>query len=120
MVPRKSYPTESRRDDGKWDEITTNFVTKLPRTSRGHESIWIMVDRLTKSAQFIPIKEKFSVNRLVDVCIKEVVKFHGVLVSIVSDRDSLFTSHFWQSFQKHMGSKILMSTPYHPRTDGKS
>ena len=87
----------------KWDEITMDFITKLPKTMRGYDSIWVIVDRLTKSAQFIPIKENYSVEKLADIYIKEVVKRHGVPVSIVSDRDSRFTSRFWQSFQSQMG-----------------
>ena len=69
----------------KWDEITMDFITKLPRTSRGHDSIWVVVDRLTKSALFIPIRESYSVERLANIYIKEVVRHHGVPVSIVSD-----------------------------------
>lgn len=70
------------------------FFTKIPRTSWGHDSILVVVDRLTKYDQFIPIKESLLVYRLVDVYIKEVVKFHGVTISIVSDRDSQFTYEF--------------------------
>jgi len=102
----------------KWDEVTMDFITKLPKTPCGYDSIWVVVDRLTKSAQFIPIRESFSVEKLADIYIREVVRYHGVPMSIVSDRDSRFTSRFWQSFQNQMGSKILMSTAYHPQTDG--
>lgn len=104
----------------KWDEITMDFITKLPRTSHGYDTIWVVVDRLTKSARFIPVKESFFVDKLAEVYIDEVVKFHGVPTSIISDRDSRFTSRFWQSFQKQLGSKILLSTAYHPQTDGQS
>ena len=79
----------------KWDEITMDFITKLPRTSCGYDTIWVVVDRLTKSARFIPVKESFSVDKLAEVYIDEVVKFHGVPTSIISDRDSRFTSRFW-------------------------
>ncbi|KAI3723340.1 hypothetical protein L2E82_34842 [Cichorium intybus] len=104
----------------KWDHITMDFVTKLPRTPRGHDSVWVIVDRLTKSAQFIPISEKYKVDQLAKIYIDEVLCRHGLPASIVSDRDSRFTSHFWQSLQKRLGSKVLMSTAYHPQTDGQS
>lgn len=76
----------------KWDEIIMKFITKLPRTSKGHDFISVMVDCLTKSARFIPTKESLYVDRLAYIYIKKVVKFHGVPNSIVSDRDSRFTS----------------------------
>ncbi|KAI3740310.1 hypothetical protein L2E82_30738 [Cichorium intybus] len=104
----------------KWDEVTMDFVTKLPRTPRGHDAIWVIVDRLTKSAQFIPIREDDKVSKLAKIYIDEVVCRHGVPSSIISDRDSRFMSGFWQSFQKQFGSKVLMSTAYHPQTDGQS
>jgi len=95
-----------------------DFITKLPKTPCGYDSIWVVVDRLTKSVQFIPIRESFSVEKPADIYIREVVRYHVVPMSIVSDRDSRFTSRFWQRNQKQMGSKILMSTAYHPQTDG--
>ncbi|KAI3751827.1 hypothetical protein L2E82_22918 [Cichorium intybus] len=104
----------------KLDHITMDFVTKLPRTPRGYESIWVIVDRLTKSAQFIPYKEKYRVDQLAKIYIDEVICRHGFPASIVSDRDSRFTSRFWQSLQKQLGTKVLMSTAYHPQTDDQS
>jgi len=98
----------------KWDEITMDFITKLSRTPRGYDSIWVVVDRLTKSAQFFPIRESYSVEKLAELYVKEVVRQHGVPKSIVSDRDNRFTSRFRQSFQQQMGTKVLMSTAYHP------
>lgn len=104
----------------KWDEVTMDFITKLPRTPRGYDSIWVIVDRLTKSAHFIPIREDYQVSKLAEIYTREVVRRHGVPTSIISDRDSRFNSHFWQSFQKHFGTKALLSTAYHPQTDGQS
>ncbi|GKB20813.1 putative reverse transcriptase domain-containing protein [Tanacetum coccineum] len=77
-----------------------DFVTKLPKTSSGQDTIWVIVDRLTKSAYFLPMKETDSMEKLTRHYLKEVVSRHGVPVSIISDRDSRFTSHFWQSLQK--------------------
>ncbi|KAI3748391.1 hypothetical protein L6452_11427 [Arctium lappa] len=104
----------------KWDHITMDFVTKLPRTPKGYDAIWVIVDRLTKSAHFLPIKETYSMEKLAKLYIDEIVTRHGVPLSIVSDRDSRFTSTFWQSFQRELGSRVKLSTAYHPQTDGQS
>ncbi|KAJ9535831.1 hypothetical protein OSB04_un001012 [Centaurea solstitialis] len=95
-------------------------VTKLPRTAKGHDTIWVIVDRLTKSAHFLPIREDYKMDKLARIYIKEVVTRHGVPISIISDRDSRFTSRFWQSLQKSLGSQLDWSTAYHPQTDGQS
>ncbi|GJR35333.1 putative reverse transcriptase domain-containing protein [Tanacetum coccineum] len=84
----------------KWERITMEFVTKLPKTSSGHDTIWVIVDRLTKSAHFIPTKATDSIETLTMLYIKEIVSRHGVLISIISDRDNPFTSRFWQSIIK--------------------
>ena len=102
----------------KWERITMDFVTKLPRTSDGHDTIWVIVDRMTKSAHFLPIREDYKYDRLTRIYIKEIVSKHSVPVSIISDRDSRFTSRFWQTLQKALGSRLDMSTAYHPQTDG--
>ncbi|KAK9048751.1 hypothetical protein SSX86_032282 [Deinandra increscens subsp. villosa] len=104
----------------KWEHVTMDLVTKLPRTARNHDAIWVIVDRLTKSAHFLPIREKYSSEKLADIYIDEIVSRHGVPVSIVSDRDTRFTSEFWQGFQEEMGSRLHLSTAYHPQTDGQS
>ncbi|GKC83961.1 putative reverse transcriptase domain-containing protein [Tanacetum coccineum] len=104
----------------KWERITMDFVTKLPKTSNGHDTIWVIVDRLTKSAHFIPTRETDSMETLTRLYIKEIVSRHGMPISIISDRDSHFTSRFWQSLQSALGTQLDMSTTYHPETDGKS
>jgi len=104
----------------KWDSISMDFVTSLPNTPRGHDAIWVIVDRLTKSAHFIPINISFPVSQLAEIYIREIVKLHGVLSSIVSDRDPRFTSRFWKSLQEALGSKLRLSSAYHPQTDGQS
>ncbi|GJS12341.1 putative reverse transcriptase domain-containing protein [Tanacetum coccineum] len=104
----------------KWERITMDFVTKLPKTSTGHDAIWVIVDRLTKSAHFIPIRATDSMETLTRLYIKEIVTRHGVPISIISDRDSHFTSRFWQSLQNALGTRLDMSTAYHPETDGQS
>ncbi|GJR97908.1 putative nucleotidyltransferase, ribonuclease H [Tanacetum coccineum] len=104
----------------KWERITMDFITKLPKTSNEHDIIWVIVDRLTKSAHFIPTRETDSMETLTRLYIKEIVSRHGVPISIISDRDSYFTSRFWQSLQKALGTQLDMSTAYHPETDGQS
>src|SRR3954471_9334698 len=97
-----------------------DFVTALPRSLKGHDSIWVIVDRLTKSAHFLPIRMTDSVAKLSQLYLQEIVQLHGVPLSILSDRDSRFTSRFWDSFQTAMGTELRMSTAYHPQTDGQS
>ncbi|GJX34519.1 putative reverse transcriptase domain-containing protein [Tanacetum coccineum] len=84
----------------KWERIKMNFITKLPKTSSGHDTIWVIVDHLTKSAHFIPTRETDSMETLTRLYIKEIVSRHRVPISIISDRDSHFTSRFWQSLQR--------------------
>ncbi|KAJ9536144.1 LOW QUALITY PROTEIN: hypothetical protein OSB04_un000677 [Centaurea solstitialis] len=104
----------------KWERISMDFVTKLPKTKKGHDSIWVIVDRLTKSAHFLPIKESFSIDRLAQLYVDEIVMRHGVPISIIFDRDSRFTSQFWQSLQAALGTSVDLSTAYHPQTDGQT
>ncbi|GKA11650.1 hypothetical protein Tco_0691196, partial [Tanacetum coccineum] len=104
----------------KWERITMDFVTKLPKTSTGHDAIWVIVDRLTKSAHFIPIRATDSMETLTRLYIKEIISRHGVPIFIILDRDSHFTSRFWQSLQNALGTQLDMSTTYHPETDGQS
>nr|GEV32392.1 putative reverse transcriptase domain-containing protein [Tanacetum cinerariifolium] len=102
----------------KWDNITMDFVTKLPKTSQGYDTIWVIVDRLTKSAIFTPIRETDSMDKLAKIYLKEVVTRYGIPVSIISDRDPRFASNFWRSLQNALGTRLDMSTAYHPETDG--
>ncbi|GKB50612.1 putative reverse transcriptase domain-containing protein [Tanacetum coccineum] len=104
----------------KWDNITMDFVTKLPKSPQGHDTIWVIVDRLTKSAIFTPMRETDSMEKLARLYIKEVVARHGIPVSIICDRDPRFASRFWRSLQKALGTSLDMSTAYHPETDGQS
>ncbi|GJU48877.1 putative reverse transcriptase domain-containing protein [Tanacetum coccineum] len=104
----------------KWEKITMDFVTKLPKTTNGYDTIWVIVDRLTKSAHFLPMRENDPIEKLMKLYMKEVVTRHGVPVSIISDRDGRFTSLFWQALHKALGTRLDMSTAYHPKTDGQS
>ncbi|GJX06852.1 putative reverse transcriptase domain-containing protein [Tanacetum coccineum] len=104
----------------KWEKITMDFVSRLPRMPSGYDSIWVIVDQLTKSAHFLLMKKTDSIEKLTQLYLKEIVCKHGVPTSIISDRDSLFTSRFWKSLQEAMGTQLDMSTAYHPETDGQS
>ncbi|GJS35566.1 putative reverse transcriptase domain-containing protein [Tanacetum coccineum] len=103
----------------KWDNITMDFVTKLPRTSSGYDTIWVIIDRLTKSAHFLPMKETDSMDRLARLYLKEVVMRHGIPISIIGDRNPRFTSNFWRAYQNTLGTRLDMSTAYHPQTEGQ-
>nr|GEV03556.1 hypothetical protein [Tanacetum cinerariifolium] len=104
----------------KWEGISMDIVTKLPRTSSGHGTIWIIVDRLTKSAYFLPMRKDYKMDRLDRLYLNEIVARHGVSILIISDRDNRFTSRFWQSMQVALGTCLDMSTTYHPQMDGQN
>ncbi|KAK8999839.1 hypothetical protein V6N11_065331 [Hibiscus sabdariffa] len=97
-----------------------DFVTVLPLTLAKKDSIWVIVDRLTKRAHFVPVHTTYTLDRLKELYIVEVVRLHGVLVSIVSDRDLRFLSGFWGSLHCAFGTRLNFSTSYHPQTDGQS
>ena len=97
-----------------------DFITKLPRTSSGHDSIWVIIDHLTKSAHFIPIRENFRVEKLARIYTEEVIFRHGIPCDIISDRDGRFTSRLWQTFQSAMGTQLNLSTAFHPQSDGQT
>ena len=102
----------------KWEHATMDFVTHLQWTPQGHDAVWVIVDRLTKSAHFLAVRMTFTLERFCRLYIREIIRLHGVLVFIVSDRDSRFTAHFYKSFQKAMGTRLTMSTAFHPQMDG--
>ncbi|GJV07838.1 putative reverse transcriptase domain-containing protein [Tanacetum coccineum] len=98
----------------KWDNIIMDFVTKLPKSSQGYDTIWVIVDRLTKFTIFTPMRETDSMEKLARMYSKEVVTRQGIPVSIICDRDPRFASNFWRSLQKGLGTNLDMSTAYHP------
>nr|GEZ35142.1 reverse transcriptase domain-containing protein [Tanacetum cinerariifolium] len=104
----------------KWEGIAIDFVTKLPRTSSGHDTIWVIMNRLTKSAHFLPMCEDYKMDRLARLYLNEIVDKHGVPILIISDRDSRFTSRFWQSMQEALRTHLDMSKTYHPQIDSQS
>ncbi|KAI5335475.1 hypothetical protein L3X38_025608 [Prunus dulcis] len=104
----------------KWEHLTMDFVFKLPLTRNKHDGVWVIVDRLTKSAHFLPVKANYTLNKLAKLFIDEIVRLHGVPVSITSDRDPRFTSRFWMKLHEAFGTQLQFSTAFHPQTDGQS
>ncbi|GKF30867.1 retrotransposon protein, putative, ty3-gypsy subclass [Tanacetum coccineum] len=96
----------------KWDKISMDFVTGY--------AIWVVVDRLTKSAHFLPIRKNYGISKLAEIFRQEIVILHGTPTSIVSDRDPKFTSRFWKGLQRAWGTRLKFSTAFHPQTDGQS
>ncbi|GJU51914.1 putative reverse transcriptase domain-containing protein [Tanacetum coccineum] len=109
-----------KKDIAEYEGITMDFVTKLPRTSSGYDTIWVIVDWLTKSTHFLPMREDYKMDRLARLYLNEIVARHGMPISIISDHDSRFTSRFWQSMQEALGTRLDISTTYHSQTDGQS
>nr|GEW92749.1 putative reverse transcriptase domain-containing protein [Tanacetum cinerariifolium] len=97
-----------------------DFITKLLKSSQGFDTIWVIVDRLTKSTHLLPITKNDPLDKLARFYLNRIVARHGIHVSIICDRDGRFTSNFWRSFQKALGTNISMSTAYHPETNGQS
>ncbi|WVZ90296.1 hypothetical protein U9M48_036606 [Paspalum notatum var. saurae] len=103
----------------KWEEISMDFIVGLPRTQKGYNSIWVVVDRLTKVAHFISVNTTYSGARLAELYISRIICLHGVPKRIISDRGSQFTSRFWEQLHDSLDSKLRFGTRYHPRTDGR-
>ena len=97
-----------------------DVITGLQRTSSGYDSIWVIVDRLTKSAHFIPVKTSFKGKKLAELYLAKIVCLHGVPKKIVSDRGTQFTSRFWKKIHEVLGTELNFSTAYHPQTDGQT
>jgi hypothetical protein len=98
----------------KWDEIGMDFIVGLPHTRAGYDSIWLVVDRLTKAAHFIPVKTTYNSEVLAGLYMSRIVCLHDVTKKIVSDRVTQFTSHFWQQLHVALGTHLKFSSAYHP------
>ncbi|PHT83036.1 hypothetical protein T459_11479 [Capsicum annuum] len=103
----------------KCEEVNMDFVTGLPRTRHQHDSVWVIIDRMAKSAHFLPVRTSYSTEDYAKLYIRELVRLHGVLLSIISDRGTQFTFHFWKAFQKGLDTQVYLSTAFHPQTDGQ-
>ena len=97
-----------------------DFVTGFPRTNKQHDSTWVVIDRLTKSAHFLPVNMSYTAEQYANIYVQEIVRLHGIPKTIMSDRGSVFTSRFWGSLQQAMGTKLSLSMAFHPQTDGQS
>jgi hypothetical protein len=102
----------------KWEVVTMDFITGLPRTSKLHDSIMVVVEKLTKATHFIPLKTTHKATYVVDIFIKEVARLHGIPKMIVSERDLKFTSNFWKGLFKGFIMNMNFSIAYHPKFDG--
>ena len=101
----------------KWDDITMDFVTTLPRTKARYDMIWVIVDRLTKVAHFIPLKTGCSMDKMAQLYVRDIVQLCGVPRSIVSDRDPRFVSHLWKSLHEALRTKLNFSMVFYPQID---
>ena len=97
-----------------------DFVSGFPLTQRKHDAVWVIVDRLTKSAHFLPVRLDYSMDRLAELYVSEIVRLHGIPLSIVFDRNPWFTSRIWKELQSAFGTRLNFSTAFHPQTNGQS
>ena len=104
----------------KWDNIIVDFVSSFPLTQRKHDAVWVIVDKLTKSAHFLPVRLVYCMDRLTELYVGETVRLHGIPLSIVSDRDPRFTLRFWKELQSAFSTRLNFSTAFHPKTYGQS
>jgi hypothetical protein len=102
----------------KWEEIGMDFIVGLPRIQAGYDLIWVIVDRLTQVAHFIPVKTTYSTAKLVELYMSKIMCLHGVPKKIMSDRASQFTSKFWEKLHESIDTRLNFSSAYHPQTDG--
>ena len=103
----------------KWEDISMDFIVGLPRTQKGYNSIWVVVDMLTKSAHFIPINTHYSTKKYAELYVERILCLHGIPKTIISDRGSQFTAHFWEQLHTCLGTRLIRSSAYHPQTDGQ-
>jgi len=104
----------------RWQQVTMDFITQLPMTKSGHDAIVVFVDKLSKMVHIVPTTTTVDAPQVAKIFMREVIRLHGVPESIVSDRDTRFTSSFWQELWKMLGTKLAMSTAYHPQSEGQT
>jgi hypothetical protein len=104
----------------KWEDISMDFIVGLPRIAEGFDSIWVIIDRLTKTAHFLPVKTYYPVITYAQIYVARILSLHGLPKTIVSDRGPQFVSKFWEELHKSLGTKLLHSSAYHPQTSGQT
>jgi hypothetical protein len=97
-----------------------DFIVGLPNTSLRHDSIWVIVDRLTKTAHFLPVHTTYNAKKYAEIYMDQIVHLHGVPKTIISDRGAQFIARFWEQLQHALGTKLIQSSTYHPQTDGQT
>jgi hypothetical protein len=105
--------------DWKWNDISMYFIIGLSLTASKFDLIWVIVDRLTKSANFILVNIKYKAEKYTEIYIARVLCLHGVLKMIISDRGSQFVAHFWEQLHTSLGTHLIHSSTYHPQMDGR-
>jgi hypothetical protein len=101
----------------KWEDTSMDFIVGLPNTSQRHDSIWVIVDRLTKTAHFLSVHTTYNAKKYAEIYLDQIIHLHGVPKMIISDRGAQFISHFWEQLQYALGTKLIRSSAYHPQTD---
>jgi hypothetical protein len=102
----------------KWENICMDFIVGLPRTSRGYNSLWVIMDRLIKLAHFIPISITYRVQQYAELYLSHIVRYHGIPKTIISNRGLIFVARFWKQLHDCLGTHFIRSLAYHPQTDG--
>ena len=102
----------------KWEDISMDFIVGLPKTAKGYDSIWVIVDRLTKSAHFLSVKTTYRAQHYADLYISRIMSLHAIPKTIISDRGAQFVARFWEQFHAALGTQLIRSSAYHPQTDG--
>jgi transposase InsO family protein len=113
--PLESLPIS----EGKWEDISMYFIVGLPKTSKGYDSIWVIVDHSTKVAHFVPVKTLYPTKTYAELYIARIMSLHGVPKTIVSDRGPQFVSRFWEHFHKSLDTKLIHSSAFRPQTSGQ-
>jgi hypothetical protein len=104
----------------KWEDISMDFIVGLPNTSQRHDSIWVIVDRLTKTAHFLPVHTTYNAKKYAEIYLDQIVRLHVIPKTIISDRGAQFIARFWEQLQHSLRTKLIQSSAYHPQTDGQT
>jgi hypothetical protein len=104
----------------KWEDISMDFIVSLPNTSLRHDSIWVIIDRFTKTAHFLPVHTTYNAKKYAEIYLDQIVRLHGIPKTVISDCGAQFIAQFWEQLQDALGTKLIRSSAYHPQTDGQT